>query len=190
MSYRQYEETLIRNINDVGIAILERKTLSHLKGAGVRAGINFFTIARAAMVRDMITRVIGVLDKERRRESFWYLYRCERPSVIAFANTKSYHLHTLDRLFSICRSVQDSARLRVDKQDSFDPDRIWSSANVTGEEFARALDQLWDILRHLYHKRFGEAFPMPDYDGSDIAALTRDGQMRRNPVPTGFSQRS
>lgn len=167
----RFYRALIRNLNEIRTAILERRALGGLESAGSKHGLDFFRLSYDALFNDMVAHAIKVLDKDSDSATFWYLYRCDPKTVDSFAKDKSYDLNTLDLMAGKLKCVRDKTHFHIDKRRVLNPKAVWNEANIIGTEFGKALEEILDILKHLYKVHFAREFLMPEYDGSDATKL-------------------
>lgn len=171
MHFKRYDKALVRNINEIGRAILERKALLGIEAADSYHTFDFFKISYDAMFNDMISHAIKVFDLNNRSTSFWYLYRCNSGIVDTFIKRELYEIEFLKNLSVELKHIRDNTHFHIDEDAVFDPKKIWDEAGITGKELAKGIDTVWEILQHLHQNRFGKIFNLPEYDGSDVTQI-------------------
>ncbi len=175
----RFYRALFRNLNEIRTAILERRALIGIESVGSKQRLNFFTLSYDALFNDMVAHTIKVLDKNPDSATFWYLYRCDSKIIDSFIEDKSYDLKSLEYMADKLKIVRDKTHFHIDKKGVLNPKNIWKEADISGKEFGKALEQVFDILQYLRKIHLGKEFAMPEYNGSDASKLItiakRDG---------------
>ncbi len=179
----RFFRALFRNLNELRTAILERRALIGLESARSKHGLDFFTLAYNALFYDMIAHAVKVLDRDPESATFWYIYKCDPNTVQSIVKDKSYDLNFLEVVADKLKCIRDETHFHIDKSGVLDPKSVWKKANLKGNDFGKALEDLFDILKHLYKSHLGTDFPLPEYNGSDATHLIFVAQ-RENIIPT------
>lgn len=176
----RFERALLRNLDELGRAILERKAMVGMEAAESNHSVDFFRLAYDAMFNDMIAHAIKVLDQNTDSSTFWYLYRCKTNEVEKFANDHNIQLSDLEALGNKLTHVRNKTHFHIDRRSVFDPKKVWNDANFTGIELAHGIDSAYAILDHLHEVHFGHPFQLPDYDGSDATRIIHCWEQHRD----------
>ncbi|MDA8174450.1 MAG: hypothetical protein M0018_07665 [Nitrospiraceae bacterium] len=175
----RFERALLRNLNELGRAILERRAMVGMEAAESSHTVDFFRLAYDAMFNDMCSHAIKVFDKNPCSSTFWYLYRCEKKAVEQFAEDHKFQFSLLETLGNKLTHVRNKTHFHIDKKDVFNPEKVWREAAISGRELALGIDSAYAILAHLHQVRFGRPFNLPKYDGSDATEIIHCWEQHR-----------
>lgn len=138
--------------------------------------IDFFRLAYEAMFNDMIDHAIKVLDRNPQSTSFWYIYRCEQGRIDRYIRGKGYDLNRYQNMADKIKQIRDKTHFHIDKDAVCKPDDIWNVADIKGSELKQVIEELWDILRHIFKEKLNREFPIPSYNGHDATEIIRAAQ--------------
>ncbi len=169
----RYTKALVRNLNEAGRAILERRAMVGLEKADTYHAMDFFRIAYDALFNDMIAHAIKLFEDSPRVASYWYIKRCKEKEIAAFVKENSVDLPTVEATRDSLKHIRDKTHFHIDRDAVKNPIKIWTAAKVTGRQLAEAIDCAWAILDHLYTLETGQKFNMPEYDGSDATRIAK-----------------
>ena len=162
------KRTLERTLDELGTAILLRRALVGMESAKSVHGIDFFRLAYNAMFNDMIARAMKTLDRHKDSVGFWYVVRSEPPVVEAFVKAKGYKLAKYEDMADRLKLVRDKTHFHIDRKGVMNPSDVWKAADIKGSALRDVVDQVWEILHHVYHLKYGVDYAIPSYDGNDI----------------------
>lgn len=169
----RYKRALLRNLNEVGWAILERRAMVGLEKARTHQAINFIGIAYDAMLNDMIAHAIKLFEDSSRVASFWYVKRCKEKEVAEFVARNKLDISKLEKTRDSLKHIRERTHFHIDKDAVIDPNAIWDEAKVTGRQLAEAIDIAWKILDHLHILDTGDNFRLPKYSGVDATKIAK-----------------
>jgi hypothetical protein len=169
----RYEKALIRNLNELGQAWLERMAITALEAAGEWHGWDFFRITYQALFNDMVSHMIKVLDLHRDSASFWYIYNCKRKEIDAMFSPTTMGINHIELLADKLKHIRDKTHFHIDKDALFDPKKVWKDADISTAELKMVMQHLLDVLYRLHFDHFGNEFPMPEYTGDDAYNLVK-----------------
>jgi len=169
----RYRKALIRNLNEAGRAMLERRAMIGLEKANTYHSMDFIRIAYDALFNDMIAHVIKVFEDRSDVASFWYIKRCKEKEVSNFAEEHGIDLSKLATIKDSLKHIRDKTLFHIDRDAVKNPKKVWEEAKVTGKQLASAIDEVYSILDHLYQLEIGKSFPLPEYDGSDATSIAK-----------------
>jgi hypothetical protein len=170
------QRALERNLHELSRAIVERKAMVGIETAESSHGVDFFRIAYDAMFNDMIGHAIKVLDRNGQSTSFWYVYRCEQHGIDRYIKDKGYDINRYQNMADKLKKVRDKTHFHIDRDAVRRPDDIWNEANIKGSELKQVIEELWDILRHVFKERLSREFPVLSYNGHDATEIIRAAQ--------------
>lgn len=165
------ERALERNLDEMGVAILERRALVGMEAAKSAHGMDFFRLAYNAMFNDMVARAIKVLDRNSQSSSFWYIYRCEQTIVDKFVKENGYDLQKYSDMADRLKHLRDKTHFHIDRDAVFRSKEVWTQAKITGAELKSVIDEVWNILHHVYYQKFGTDFAILPYEGNDATEV-------------------
>jgi hypothetical protein len=174
---------LFRNLNELRTSILKRRALIGLESARSKHGLDFFTLAYKALFNDMIAHAIKVLDKNPKSATFWYINNCDPKTVLSIVKDKSYVLNFFEVVAEKLKIIQDETHFHIDKKGVLYSKSVWKKADLKENDFGKVLEELFDILKHLYKSYLGKEFPLPEHNGSDATQLIFVAQ-REDIIPT------
>ena len=169
----RYKRALVRNLNEAGRAILERRAMVGLEKADTYHSMDFIRIAYDALFNDMIAHIIKLFEDSKGVASFWYIKRCKEKEVKECIQKNSIDFSELENIKTSLKHIRDKTHFHIDRDAVRNPEQIWHEAKVTGKQLASAIDNAWVILNHLYQLETGEEFPLPEYNGADATAIAR-----------------
>ena len=163
-----------RNLNEVGMAIFERKALVGMeKAEHYHLGWDFFRVAYHGLYNDMIAHIIKVLDRDERSTTFWYIYNSYKEEIdICLAKTEE-SVSKIEAMACKLKDIRDKTHFHIDKKAVTNPKVIWKQASIKGKDLASVVDIIWEVLNHVYKLRFGAEFPIPDYTGEDATKIIK-----------------
>jgi hypothetical protein len=169
----RYPKALIRSINEVALAIYERRALIGVEQAGINPGWDFFRFAYHGMFNDMLAHCMRALDKNSQSSSFWYIYRCERKAVDEYVEKANLDWSLIEAMTDKLKIVRDKTHFHIDRNAVTNPEEIWRLADIRGLQLGICLDSVLGILNALYVRQYGLPFSAPDYDGTDVVRIVR-----------------
>lgn len=175
----RFERALIRNLDELGRAILERRAMVGMGAADSSHPVDFFRLAYDAMYNDMVAHAIKVFDRNSDSSTFWYLCRCEEKAVEQFAKEHEIPLSALNALGDKLTQVRNKTHFHIDRKGVFNPKSVWRDASITWEELAHGIDSAYAILDYLHKAKFGDLFNLPAYDGSDATEIIHCWEQHR-----------
>jgi len=164
----RYNRSLVRNLVELERALSFRNSVNELARTALQTNWSFFSYAYLAMFDAMIFHAIKILDKHKDAASFWYIWNCNQKVVNAFIKIHNLSLDDVNSLSVKLKIIRDKTHFHIDKSAIFNPRAVWEEANISGNEFNKVLDNLWEVLRELYFEQFGKNFNQPIYAGEDI----------------------
>jgi hypothetical protein len=167
----RYSRALIRTINQIVAAVLERRALVGLEQAGSAHGWDFFRVAYNGMFSDMLAHCMRALDRNGQSASFWYIYRCQQKAVDEFVIQRGIDWSLIESITDKLKHVRDKTHFHIDRDAVFSSQAVWQTADIKGLQLARCVDSLSAILQFLHARQFGLPFNAPDYDGTDAARI-------------------
>jgi len=171
-----YARALIRNLNEAGIAILERRALEGIENAKSSHSIDFIRLSYDALFNDYIAHAIKLFERSNQAVSFWYLHRCQAGIIDKFIKKENINISLIHKATDSLAHVRNKTHFHLDKKRVFDPSEVWNEANITGKELALAIDDTWKILEHLHFKIHSKYFGLPEYNGEDATKIIKAGQ--------------
>lgn len=165
------KRTLERSLDELGTAILLRRALFGIESARSVHGIDFFRLAYNSMFNDMVGHAMKVLDRHRDSVGYWYVIRAEADLVQAFAKGKDYDLAKHEDMADRLKLVRDKTHFHIDKKGVVNPSDVWKAADIRGSALAEVIDQVFEVLRHVSERKYGESYDLPSYDGGDARKL-------------------
>ncbi len=169
----RYRRSLIRNLHELKFLISKRNAANALVAEIPTFGLSFFRYAYYALKNDLIAHGIKILDKHKDSVSFWYLYCCKKDEIDKYLANNNFSIDKIEELSKKLKTVRDKTHFHIDKDGVFDPDKIWESAGITGNEFNLVFDFLWELLNNLHISQFSEPFRDYLYRGEDIKEIVR-----------------
>lgn len=140
---------------------------------GVEAiGIDFFRVSLTALEDARLIRLIRILEKNRRVASIWYLHRCN-PSILNLAFRQAgLDLAEVEAISENIRNIRDKAFVHIDKENVFEPQKLYRNAGLKRDKVALLCSGLWEIMKGVYRLTYHEEFKHDVYNGDDIRLLT------------------
>src|SRR5690349_14111924 len=169
----RFERSLIRNLNEVGAAIFERRALVGIEKASSAHAWDFFRVAHNAMFNDMMAHCMRALDRNGQSASFWYLYRCQRKAIDQFVTQRGIDWSLIEAVTDKLKQVRDKTHFHIDRDAVSSPRSIWRAADIKGSELAKCMDGVWEVLQFLHEQHLGEPFDAPVYDGADATQIVK-----------------
>jgi hypothetical protein len=170
---QRYKKALYRNLNEAGMAILERRAMVGLEKARTHHTMDFIRITYNAMFNDMIAHAMKLFEDSDRVASFWYVNRCRENEVKDFAEKNKIDTKKLYKMKEALKHVRDKTHFHIDRDAVKDPAVIWDKAGIKGRDLAQAIDIVFQILDHLYILETGDSFPLPKYSGADATKIAK-----------------
>ena len=176
----RYCKALIRNLNEAGRAILERRAMVGLEKANTYHDMDFIRLAYDALFNDMIGHAIKLFEDTSRVASFWYIKRCKGKEISDFVNKNNIDLGKIDTIRDSLKHIRNKTHFHIDRDAVKNAKHIWKQAKITGRQLADAIDCAWMVLDYLYTLETGQKFSMPEYDGSDATRIAKYAEENRN----------
>ena len=120
-----------------------------------------------------LIRLIRVLEDHRRVASFWYLHRSNQNMVNAALSRVGLDLNELQAIAERLPTVRDRTFVHIDKNDVFDPQKLYKDAGIAVGRVARVSVQLWEAMQEVHRLTHGSEFQADDYKGADIPMLAK-----------------
>lgn len=178
-----FNRALNRNLHEVGRCILYLKAMKGLESAGTDHAVDFVRLSYWALSNDCIAGAMRVFDGTRSAASFWYLRRCEQAEVDRATTVAELTLADVEGLASALKLVRNKTHFHIDKIAVFDPQSVWLQANIKRSQLEQVLRKTYQVLNDLHRTRFGDDFPLPDYDGADAHAIAKFAESLRQRQP-------
>ena len=94
----RYKRALIRNLNESGRAILERRVMVGLENAGTYHSMDFIRITYDALFNDTIAHSIKLFEDNCNVASFWYIKRCKEKEIENFSQKNNIDLSKIENI--------------------------------------------------------------------------------------------
>ncbi len=130
----------------------------------------FLALASQAMVNDLFTLTMRVMDKTKRAASFWYLIKAERAKLDTFTDDDLKFIEDASCRLSHARN---KAHAHADKNYAYKSDQAWKEADISGFAIERLLNLLYTALCSLFEAKMGFKFDIPRYDFEDVKIWIR-----------------
>lgn len=162
-----------RNFAEANNAILKLTAHDSLKKVGFTySGMNFFAIADQALFNDMIASAIRIFDEHKEAGSIWYVIRCHEAATHRAAKICGIDMHEMRSIVPKLRHVRDKTHFHIDKRTVENPSLVWRHADISGEEFIKALRDAARLLAKVKQDVYGgELDELTPYDGSDVRQI-------------------
>lgn len=162
-----------RNFAEINNAILKLKAYNSLCASKFsHAGMSFFFIAHQALFNDMIANAIRVLDKHKDAASLWYIIKCNEAVSKKIANQLDINVENILLLSKKLRHIREKTHFHIDKDSVVQPKSVWKTADISGSEFVKLLDDVANYLAHIKKEMFGgELLVVTKYDALDVKQI-------------------
>jgi len=167
----RYGRSLIRNLHELKFLLSKRNAVNTLVSENPEFGLSFFRYAYYSLKNDLIAHGIKVLDKHKDSASFWYIYHCKKDEIDKYLADKNFSIDKVEELSQKLKTVRDKTHFHIDEDGVFDPNKIWESEGITGNEFNLVFEFLWKLVNNLYISHFSEPFRDYIYEGKDIKRI-------------------
>ena len=162
-----------RNFAEANDAILKFIAYNSLNETGIDVtGINFFAIANQALFNDMIASAIRIFDEHKEAGSLWYIIRCHGAAAHKSASSCGIDMNEMRSIVPKLRHIRDKTHFHIDKRTVENPALVWSHADISADEFIKALRNAALLLATIKHDVYGgEMARQASYDGSDVRRI-------------------
>lgn len=173
------KEAIFQNLNDVANARMYLQALKAMREEAISTESMFLALASQAMINDMFTLTMRVMDKTKGVASFWYLNKMERDALEPLMkNDLKFIKDTSDSL----SHARNKSHAHIDKNYVYKSHLAWNEANVSGISLERFLNIIYAALCGLFEAKTGHKFDIPSHDFGDvkiaISAINRADQRR------------
>ena len=162
-----------RNFAEANNAILKLTACNNLNNAGFSCtGMSFFVIADQALYNDMVASAIRIFDDHKEAASLWYIIRCNEAAAQKAAKACNVDIDELRKIVPKLRRIRDKTHFHIDKRTVENPSQVWGDADISGEEFTKALHAAALLLAKIKQDVYGEELDqLTPYDGSDVKQI-------------------
>ncbi len=171
ISKSKYQKALERNLFEASKAILERKILVGFEKAGKYSGSTFLHVTYEALFNDMIAHAIKIFGVSKDEASFWHIKNYKQNEIDNFIQDKDIDITKLEEITCSLKHIRDKTHFHIDRKAVINPEKVWSEAGIIGKDLAKAIDDVWVILNHLFKLEYGRNFPSPDYDSQEATSI-------------------
>ena len=167
-SCERYVRAVSRNLFELRYSLSERNAINKFVAVAPETSWSFFSCVYVALSNDMFSHAMKVLDTHKDAVSFWFLYRCKKEEVEEYLKDIDLSLTELEKMTADLKYVRDKTHFHIDRNDVFDPTKVWEKAGITGDFFNKVIEGLWEVLNHLHKLEHGQRFDQPIYEGDDV----------------------
>ena len=162
-----------RNFAEANNAILKLTAHNSLNKAGFTyTGMSFFVIADQALFNDMIASAIRIFDDHKEAGSIWYIIRCHEAAAQKAAQACGVNIGEMRMIVPKLHHIRDKTHFHIDKRAVENPSLVWSHADISGDEFTKALRDAALLLAKIKQDVYGgELDKLTPYDGSDVKQI-------------------
>lgn len=162
-----------RNFAEANDAILKLTAHDSLHRAGFSpTGVSFLAIADQALFNDMIASAIRIFDEHKEAGSLWYIIRCHEAVALAAARSCAIDMDEMRTIVPKLRHVRDKTHFHIDKRNVENPALVWSHADISIDEFTKALRNAAALLAKIKQDIYGGKMDVLTwYDGSDVRRM-------------------
>ena len=136
-------------------------------------GLDFFRIAAHALYNDIVSHTIKVFEANPGVASFWYIEKTDEAAIKQAAKQVDVSIDEIKKLSQGFKHIRDKTHFHIDKDAVLDPGKVWSAADITGDNLGLLLESAFKLLSYLYKEKTGTNIELPDYDGADAAEIIR-----------------
>ena len=168
-----------RNINEMGFAILQRKTMNGLESANfAHEGLDFFRITHISLFNDMMAHIIKVMDTNKQSATFWAIYDQYKVDIDSLWKQRGFFLIDIQLVASKLKLIRDKTNFHIDEKAVSKPKEVWTTADLTGAQLTATMDIVWATLLHVHRIHFGEEFEFSasKYTGEDAKKIMHAAQ--------------
>ena len=162
-----------RNFAEANDAILKLTAHDSLHRAGFNpTGVSFLAIADQALFNDMIAGAIRIFDEHKEAGSLWYIIRCHEAVAHAAARSCGIDMDEMRTIVPKLRHVRDKTHFHIDKRNVENPALVWSHADISIDEFTKALRNAAVLLAKIKQDIYGGKMDvLTPYEGSDVRRM-------------------
>jgi hypothetical protein len=180
------KEAIFQNLNDVANARMYLQAVKAMREETISTESMFLALATQAMINDMFTLTMRVMDRTKGVASFWYLFKMKRDALEPLIATDlKFIKDTSDRL----SRARNKSHAHIDKKYVYKSHLAWDEANISGINLERFLNIVYVALCGLFEATTGSKFVLPDYDSGDVrtvvSALTERTNISLAGLPEG-----
>ena len=169
----RYQAALNRNLSELSRAILIRKVIIGIENYNTKYISTFIHIIYEALFNDMISHSIKVFENRKGNASFWYLFKYKEKEVNEYIKTIELNINEFEEITKKLKHVRDKTHFHIDRDAVKDPEVVWNSVNIKGNELAAAIDKAHLILKYLYLIEYKKEFFMPIFDSAEATEIVK-----------------
>lgn len=164
----RYKRAISRNLFELGRLFSYRTAINELIRVSPTTNWSFFSYAYLAMYEAVFFHAMKILDEHREAVSFWYIWRCNQGAAEKYLSKCNLTYDEIKNLSGKLKLVRNKTHFHNDRNEIFNPNDVWTKADIVFNFFNKVMDNISEVLRMLYSDQFGEQYHMSIYNGKDI----------------------
>lgn len=172
MTKQQYKAAIKRNLGEINWAKSQRIAYLEIVNTGYRLfGDEFLGQCMTALNNDMFSHLIKILDTHQATASFWSIHSLESKKFNDILAELGLSIDILHTMSSKLRIIRNKTHFHIDKKSVLDPEQVWRSANITGDEIDELIKTLDIFFCELYRRDVSDRPPFYSYEGQDTKSI-------------------
>jgi len=172
MTEQQYKAAIERNLVEINWAKSQRIAYLEILNSGYSLyGDEFLGQCMIALNNDMLSHLIKILDTHIAAASFWSIHSIESKKVNDILNELGLSINILHTMSKKLRIIRNKTHFHIDKKSVIDPEQVWRSANITGDELDELILTLDTFFCELYRRDVSDMIPFYSYEGQDTKSI-------------------